>query len=162
MLYWVTGAVLLVYLLLVWFFAGWLNPPGSGVWVLRIGLWLIGLLGAAFTAWWIHRQKASEDLSAAPSGATTEVDLLVRDAIRKLKSSTMGRGATLRNLPLIFVAGDPGSAKTTTIIHSALDPELLAGQVYQESTVVPTRVANFWYTRQAVFVDGGGGLFSQP
>jgi len=162
MLYWVTGAVLLVYLLLVWFFAGWLNPPGSGVWVLRVGLWLIGLLGAAFTAWWIHRQKASEDLSAAPSGATMEVDLLVRDAIRKLKSSTMGRGATLRNLPLIFVAGDPGSAKTTTIIHSALDPELLAGQVYQESTVVPTRVANFWYTRQAVFVDGGGGLFSQP
>jgi type VI secretion system protein ImpL len=74
----------------------------------------------------------------------------------------MGRGATLRNLPLIFVAGDPGSAKTTTILHSALDPELLAGQVYQESTIVPTRVANFWYTRQAVFVDGGGGLFSQP
>ncbi len=164
MLYAVTGAVLLVYLVLVWFFAGWLNPPGSGVWVLRIGLWFIGLIGAGFTAWWIHRQKAAEgsDASAAPSGATTEVDLLVRDAIRKLKASPMGRGATLRNLPLIFVAGDPGSAKTTTIIHSALDPELLAGQVYQESTVVPTRVANFWYTRQAVFVDGGGGLFSQP
>jgi type VI secretion system protein ImpL len=164
MLYWVTGAVLLVYLLLVWFFAGWLNPPGSGVWVLRIGLWLIGLLGAGFTVWWVRRQKAAEgsDLSAAPSGATTEVDILVRDAIRKLKASPMGRGATLRNLPLIFIAGDPGSAKTTTILHSALDPELLAGQVYQESAVVPTRVANFWYTRQAVFVDGGGGLFSQP
>jgi type VI secretion system protein ImpL len=164
MLYWVTGAVLLVYLLLVWFFAGWLNPPGSGVWVLRIGLWLIGLMGGGFTIWWIRRQKAAEgsDLSAAPSGATTEVDILVRDAIRKLKASPMGRGATLRNLPLIFLAGDSGSAKTTSILHSALDPELLAGQVYQESTVVPTRVANFWYTRQAVFVDGGGGLFSQP
>jgi type VI secretion system protein ImpL len=164
MLYWVTGAVLLVYLLLVWFFAGWLNPPGSGVWVLRIGLWLIGLLGAGFTVWWIRRQKTDEssEITNAPSGATTEVDLLVRDAIRKLKASPMGRGATLRNLPLIFVAGDPSSAKTTTILHSALDPELLAGQVYQESTVVPTRVANFWYTRQAVFVDGGGGLFSQP
>ncbi len=164
MLYWVTGAVLLVYLLLVWFFAGWLNPPGAGVWVLRIGLWLIGLLGAAFTVWWIRRQKAADgsDSTALPAGATTEVDLLVRDAIRKLKSSPMGRGATLRNLPLIFIAGDSSSAKTTTVIHSALDPELLAGQVYQESTVVPTRVANFWYTRQAVFVDGGGGLFSQP
>jgi type VI secretion system protein ImpL len=164
MLYWVTGAVLLVYLLLVWFFAGWLNPPGSGVWVLRIGLWLIGLMGAGFTVWWVRRQRGAEgsDLSAAPSGATTEVDILVRDAIRKLKASPMGRGATLRNLPLIFIAGDPGSAKTTTILHSALDPELLAGQVYQENTVVPTRVANFWYTRQAVFVDGGGGLFSQP
>jgi type VI secretion system protein ImpL len=165
MLYVVTGAVLLVYLLLVWFFAGWLNPPGSGVWVLRIGLWLIGLLGAGFTVWWLHRQaKEAEgsDTTGAPAGATTEVDLLVRDAIRKLKSSPMGRGASLRNLPLIFLVGDSASAKTTTIIHSALDPELLAGQVYQESAVVPTRVANFWYTRQAVFVDGGGGLFSQP
>ncbi len=164
MLYWVTGAVLLVYLVLVWFFAGWMNPPGSGVWVLRIGLWLLGLLGAGFTVWWLRRQKAAEgsDSTGFISGATTEVDLIVRDAVRKLKSSSMGRGASLRNLPLIFLVGDPGSAKTTTIIHSALDPELLAGHVYQDNTVVPTRIANFWYTRQAVFVDGGGGLFSQP
>jgi type VI secretion system protein ImpL len=165
MLYWVTAAVLLVYLVLVWFFAGWLNPPGSGVWVLRIGLWLLGLLGAAFTVWWLRRQaKAAEgsEAVAAPSAATTEVDLLVRDAVRKLKSSPMGRGASLRNLPLIFLVGDSGSAKTTTIIHSALDAELLAGHVYQDNNVVPTRLANFWYTRQAVFVDGGGGLYSQP
>ncbi len=165
MLYWVTGAVLLVYLVLVWFFAGWLNPPGSGVWVLRVGLWLLGLLGAGFTVWWFRRQANAAEGSESTgfvSGPTTEVDLLVRDAIRKLKSSSMGRGASLRNLPLIFLVGDPGSAKTTTIIHSALDPELLAGHVYQDNMVVPTRVANFWYTRQAVFVDGGGGLFSQP
>ncbi len=163
MLYWVTGAVLLVYLLLVWFFAGWINPPGSGVWVLRVGLWLIGLLGAAFTVWWFRRQKTAEgDSTELPAGATTEVDLLVRDAVRKLKNSPMGRAASLRNLPLIFLVGDPASAKTTTIIHSALDPELLAGQVYQDNAILPTRVANFWYTRQAVFVDGGGGLFSQP
>jgi type VI secretion system protein ImpL len=164
MLYWVTGAVLLVYLVLVWFFAGWMNPPGSGVWVLRIGLWLLGLLGAGFTVWWVRRQKAEEgtDSTGFISGAATEVDLIVRDAVRKLKNSPMSRGASLRNLPLIFLVGDPGSAKTTTIIHSALDPELLAGHVYQDNTVVPTRIANFWYTRQAVFVDGGGGLFSQP
>ena len=164
MLYWVTGAVLLVYLLLVWFFAGWLNPPGSGVWVLRIGLWLIGLLGAGFTVWWLRRRSgdSSPDAAAVPSAGGTEVDILVRDAIRKLKSSPMGRGASLANLPLIFLIGDSSSAKTTTVIHSALDPELLAGQVYQDNAVLPTRVANFWYTRQAVFVDGGGGLFSQP
>jgi type VI secretion system protein ImpL len=164
MLYWVTAAVLLVYLVLVWFFAGWLNPPGSGIWVLRIGLWLIGLLGAGFTVWWLRRRAAEEEGGDAASagGEPSEVDLLVRDAVRKLKSSTMGKGASLKNLPLIFLVGDAGSAKTNTIIHSALDPELLAGQVYQDNTVLPTRVANFWYTRQAVFLDGGGGLFSQP
>ncbi len=165
MLYWVPGAVLLVYLVLVWFFAGWLNPSGSGIWVLRVGLWLIGLLAAGLPVWWLSRKAAAEEGASdasMPAGATTEVDLLVRDAVRKLKSSTMGRGASLKNLPLIFLVGDPASAKTTTIIHSALDPELLAGQVYQDNAVLPTRVANFWYTRQAVFLDGGGSLFSQP
>jgi len=164
MVYWATGGVLLVYLVLVWFIGTWVNPPGSGIWFLRIGLWLIGLFGAGFAAWWFHRQKALEgsDATLMPAAATGEVDLLVRDAVRRLKSSAMGRGASLGNLPLIFLVGDPGSAKTTTIIHSALDPELLAGHVYQDNTVVPTRIANFWYTRQAVFVDGGGSVFSQP
>ena len=165
MLYWVTAAALLVYMVLVWFFAGWINPPGSGIWVLRAGLWTLGLMGSGFVVWWFRRQaKAAEAAEgiAVSSAATTEVDLLVRDAVRKLKSSPMGRGTSLRNLPLIFLVGDPGSAKTTTILHSALDPELLAGHVYQDNNVVATRVANFWYTRQAVFVDGGGNLFSQP
>src|SRR5580700_10572688 len=52
MVYWVTGGVLLVYLVLVWFIGTWANPPGSGIWILRIGLWLIGLLGAGFAVWW--------------------------------------------------------------------------------------------------------------
>ncbi len=164
MVYWVTGGVLLVYLVLVWFIGTWANPPGAGIWILRAGLWLIGSIGAGFAAWWFRRQQTAEDPDTGftPSAGAGEVDLLVRDAVRRLKRSAMGRGASLGNLPLIFLVGDPGSAKTTTIIHSALDPELLAGHVYQDSTVVPTRIANFWYTRQAVFVDGGGPMFSQP
>jgi type VI secretion system protein ImpL len=78
-----------------------------------------------------------------------------------LKSSTLGRGANLGNLPLVFLLGDSGSTKTTTIIHSALDPELLAGQVYQDNNIVATRVANIWYTRQAIFVDPAGGLLAE-
>lgn len=164
MVYWATGGVLLVYLVLVWFLGTWLNPPGSGIWFLRAGLWLIGFFGAGFAAWWFHRRRVEQgpDTASLPTAAAGEVDLLVRDAVRRLKGSAMGRGASLGNLPLIFLIGDPGSAKTTTMIHSALDPELLAGHVYQDNTVVPTRIANFWYTRQAVFVDGGGGVFSQP
>src|ERR1700752_192555 len=164
MVYWITVAVLLIYLVLAWFLGTWANPPGAGIWVLRIGLWLLGLLGAGFSVWWFRRQaKASgSDFTPMPAAATGEVDLLVRDAVRRLKSSPLGRGASFGNLPLIFLMGDPGSAKTTTIIHSALDPELLAGHVYQDTSVVPTRIANFWYTRQAVFVDAAGALFSQP
>lgn len=163
MVYWITAAILLIYLVLAWFIGTWAHPPGAGIWVLRVGLWLLGLIGAGFSVWWFRRQaKASGADASMPAGATSEVDLLVRDAVRRLKSSSLGRGASLGNLPLIFLVGDSGSAKTTTIIHSALDPELLAGHAYQDNNVVPTRVANFWYTRQAVFVDTAGGLFSQP
>ena len=82
----------------------------------------------------------------------------MREAIRRLKDSTLGRGASLGTLPLVFLLGDSGSTKTTIIIHSALDPELLAGQVYQDNNMLPTRVANIWYTRQAIFVDPAGNL----
>ena len=57
--------------------------------------------------------------------------------------------------------GDPGSTKTTVIIHSALDPELLAGQVYRDSDVLPTTSANIWYTREAIFVDPAGSLMGE-
>ena len=166
MAYAVICAVLLVYLVLGWFIGSWVNPPGAGIWVLRVGLWLIGLLGAGFVMWWFYRrnQTAADNTDTAnvPAGAANEVDLLVREAMRRLKNSPQGRGASFGNLPLFFLVGDPGSAKTTTVIHSALDAELLAGQVYQDSAVLPTRIVNFWYTRQAVFVDPGGGIFSQP
>jgi type VI secretion system protein ImpL len=165
MAYLIITAVLLVYMVLAWFVGTFVNPPGSGVWVLRIGLWVLGLIGAGVSFWFVHRKKKQEEEGGGaelPSAATTELDLLVRDAVRRLKSSSLGRGASLGNLPLIFLVGDSGSAKTTTIIHSALDPELLAGQVYQDSNILPTRIANFWYTRQAVFVDAAGSIFSQP
>ncbi len=42
--------------------------------------------------------------------------------------------------------------------QSGLDAELLAGQVYQESSIVPTRVANLWFARKTVFVEAGGPL----
>ena len=44
------------------------------------------------------------------------------------------------------------------MIHSGLEPELIAGQVYQEANVVPTRAANLWFARRSIFVEAGGKL----
>lgn len=163
--YWVTGGILLVYLVLVWFLATWLHLHGSDVWILRGGLALIGLLGAA-SFLWFHRKAKARQPEGGPDGSegseTKDIDLLVHEAVRRLKSSTLGRGASLGNLPLIFLVGESGSTKTTTVIHSALDPELLAGHVYQDNNVLATRVANVWYSRAAIFVDPAGSLLSQP
>ena len=162
LVYLVTGVILLVYLVLVWFLGTWMHPPGAGIWILRGGLGLIGLIAAGSFLWFYRKSKAEESGSDnASAKAADDLDVLVHEAIRRLKSSTLGRGANLGNLPLVFLLGDSGSTKTTTIIHSALDPELLAGQVYQDNNIVATRVANIWYTRQAIFVDPAGGLLAE-
>ena len=159
--YWVTGGILLAYLVLVWFIGTWLNLQGSHLWILRGGLAFLGLVGAG-TFLWFHRKKNAATSGASDSSGTAEIDLLVHDAVRRLKSSTLGRGATLGKLPVVFLLGDSGSTKTTTIIHSALDPELLSGHVYQDNNILPTRISNIWYTRQAIFVDPAGDLLGQP
>jgi|HubBroStandDraft_1064217.scaffolds.fasta_scaffold00004_119 type VI secretion system protein ImpL len=164
-MYWVvTGIVLLIYLVLVWFLGTWLPLRGNDVWILRIGLAVLGVIAAGVTVWFLHKKKVSEsEAEETGEGASesNDLDLLVREAIRRLKKSTLGRGVNLGSLPLVFVLGDSGSTKTTTIIHSALDPELLAGQVYRDNEVLPTDAANIWYTRQAIFVDPAGSVMSQ-
>jgi type VI secretion system protein ImpL len=163
-MYWVTAVILLIYLVLVYLLGRWLPLHGSDVWILRGVLALLGLIGAG-VAFWIQykmkkaREAAGEDESQA--GATDDLDSLVREAIRRLKQSTLGRGSNLGSLPLVYVLGDSGSTKTTIILNSALDPELLAGQVYRDNVVLPTSAANLWYTRQAIFVDPAGAMMSE-
>jgi type VI secretion system protein ImpL len=164
MLYWVTTLVLLVYLVLVWLLGRWLPVHGSDVWILRGVLALLGIIGAAVAYFYVHQVEKAKDSSgeddSQPSG-TEDLDVLVREAVRRLKHSTLGRGTNLSSLPLVFVLGDSGSTKTTALIHSALDPELLAGQVYRDNEVLPTSAANIWYTRQAIFVDPSGSMMGQ-
>ena len=163
-MYWVTILVLLIYMVLVWLLGRFLPLHGSDIWILRGVLALLGLIGAGVVLWYQHSvRKANEpppEDGSQPSG-TDDLDTVVREAIRRLKHSTLGKGTNLGSLPLMFVLGDPGSTKTTVVIHSALDPELLAGQVYRDTEVLPTSSANLWYTRQAIFVDPAGGMMGQ-
>jgi type VI secretion system protein ImpL len=163
-MYWVTILVLLIYMVLVWVCGSLLHLHGSDIWILRGVLALLGLIAAGVVLWYQHTvRKANEpppEDGSQPSG-TDDLDAVVREAIRRLKHSTLGKGTNLGSLPLVFVLGDPGSTKTTVVIHSALDPELLAGQVYRDTEVLPTSSANIWYTRQAIFVDPAGGMMGQ-
>src|SRR5689334_18646017 len=107
-------------------------PAGTKRWVLIGVLWLLGLIAAAVVVWFLSRrekQTAEADTGAPESG---EIDALVREAEGKLAAARSGK---IGSLPAIFLIGEPGSTKTSTVVHSGLDPELLAGQVYQENTV---------------------------
>ena len=164
MVYLLTGLFLAVYLVLVWFLGQWLHLAGADLLILRMGLALIGLLSAIFFLWFYRKIKTQKAGTEEPAAATdgSEINAIVGEANRRLKNSAVAAGARLENLPLIFVLGESASTKTTTVIHSGLDPELLSGHVYQDNQVLPTRVLNVWYSRQAVLVDPSGALMTQP
>jgi len=163
-MYGVIGLILLIYLTLVYFLGRWLPLHGNDVWILRGALALLGLIGAAVAFWYQYKVKKAREASGeegAEGSSTDDLDALVREAIGRLKRSTLGRGSDLSSLPIVFVLGDSGATKTSVVIHSALDPELLAGQVYRDNEVLPTSAANLWYTRQAIFVDPAGAIMGQ-
>ncbi len=146
--------VLIVWLVLCWFIGTWLHLHGSNLWLLRIGLAVLGLAGFAGYLWLHYRSNSSG------GGAHDEVDLLLHEANARLQASSLGSAATVTNLPAIFLLGDSGTAKTSTVLQSGLEPELLAGQVYQGDAVAPTRSLNLWFARQWLLIDPAGGLLA--
>ena len=163
-IYLVTGLALLVYLVVVWFLGSLaLHLQGSNLWIWRIGLSVIGMAAAGVFLWFKRKERraAGGEASGDAAGqAHEEIDALIRDAEAKLAGARIEGGAKLGNLPAIFLIGDAGSTKTSTMLHSGLEPELIAGQVFQDTAVVPTRSANIWFARRTIFAEAGGRLMA--
>jgi len=103
------------------------------------------------------RAAAASAEDAAPGG--DEISLLIREAETRLAGAKI-EGARVSTLPVYLLIGDSGCAKTCTMTHSGLEPELLAGQVYQAGNITSTRTANIWFSRRSVFLEAGGKLLS--
>jgi type VI secretion system protein ImpL len=67
--------------------------------------------------------------------------------------------ATVSKLPLFLMGGTEGAGKTSTFLKSGLEPDLLAGQVFRDGNVVPTRLANIWFAEDCLFTELSGTLF---
>jgi type VI secretion system protein ImpL len=106
-----------------------------------------------------HRKKKEKELGEDPadSAARDELNLLINEANRKLRESQQG-AKTLEHLPLIYILGDQGAAKTTLVQQSGLEPELLAGTGTTESDQTPTPILNLWYTRLAALLELGPSI----
>jgi type VI secretion system protein ImpL len=158
--YVIAAVAFLVWLILAWFLGSWLHLQGSSLWVLRIALAVIGAIALAALIWWFilkDRESAQESAQEAGAGGD-EIEVLIREAEKRLQSSQLGKAARIGTLPVILLLGESGSAKTSVVLRSGLEPELLAGQAVQDNAPVPTRVANLWYTRQFIFAEAGGSL----
>ncbi len=163
MKYYVASAGALIgYLVLAWVTgAMMLHLEGTRLYWFWGILGMIGITGWVVWTLLVERVKRSQEPAAdGAAGGGDEVDTLVREAEARLAASSSARGAKLSSLPVVFVLGAPGSTKTTTLLNSGLDAELLAGQVYQDANVVSTRSVNVWFARQMVFVEAGGRLLT--
>ena len=163
--YLIAALVLIGWLVLAWFIPSWLHLQGSSVWILRSALAFIGIAAFALVVWWFSGQgQGARAGNACRRRGGDEIDLLIREAETRLQASKLGRSARLGNLPLFLVMGESGSAKTSVVLHSGLEPELLAGQAVQgqDKSPVPTRAANLWFTRQCIFAEAGGSMLQEP
>ncbi len=149
-------AVLVVAGLLAFGGAALLHLHGVSLIVFVAVMLLLGI-AAAVLILILHfraRKRQGLDGDASVGGATADLDLLLNDANRKLRASQQG-AKTLDLLPVLYVVGEQGAAKTTQILRSGLDSELLAGTVPREGEVAPTPVVNVWFTRQSAIVEAG-------
>ncbi len=146
------------------FFIGYLaSDKGWDRLILRIGLSLIVIAaGAAFL--WFKSGKVAPATPApkAPAKASDELEAALREAESKLAGARIEGGGRFDDLPVIFLVGSPGSTKTSSLINSGIEPELLSGQVYQEGHVSPTRLINLWLGAKSIFVEVGSKLFDDP
>ena len=156
--------VLLVAGLLAYAAGTFLHLHGTPLMVLVALIVLAGLI-AAVAIVVIHyrarkRQAANGELPGG--GSDSEIDVLLNDANRKLRNAKQQGGKPLDGLSLLYLLGEAGSAKTSLVLRSGLDPELIAGSAPREGDVSPTAVLNLWFTRQAAILEAGEAVRQTP
>ena len=153
----ITGVVLTLYAVAIWFLGSALGHTASDRWILRGSLWVLGLITGGTIAVWLLKRSAPAKTGVDDSA---EIDAAFGSLRAKLSASALGGRSKLGRLPLVLLVGPEGSAKTTTVIKSGLDAELLAGEVFRGDAVTPTRGLNAWISQGTIFVEAGGRLFS--
>ena len=158
LLYVLAAVALLVSLLLAWVVGFIAALGGAALLVVQVVLILLGIAGAVWLVWLARKRE----LGGGSTPQATALDDLLREANRKIAASRRPGAKTLAGLPMLYVLGDLNSSKTTAVLKSGLEPELLAGQIYQDKDIVPTPLANIWYTEKAVIVEAGAAFRQNP
>lgn len=153
--------ILIVSVVLAIFVPPLLGLAGVALLVLRILLILLGAVAAGIILFFYFRDKKRDAATKNIVGGT-DLDTLLREAEKHLATAQRGGARTLDTLPLLYILGDANAAKTTSVLKSGFDPELLAGQVYRDQDVVATPVVNIWFAHESVFVEVGDAVRKAP
>lgn len=167
---------LFLYVCLVWVGAGLLKDGPEirtfGLFWTAVGL--IALIAWIIFSWawgWFRVAKARSNAKpkvspkAAPPVVMNEDDAallaLIQEAKNSLtKSATSARQTRFSDLPVYLLVGPEGVGKTSSFVNSGVDPVCLSGQPAGAGQTIPTRVANIWLAKNALFIELGGRAFS--
>lgn len=168
--------ILLLYSALVWVWSAYQyrgeQIVQKGLFGTAIGIGTVLALLLLERAWigyqtWRARQAKLPPRPKTPVAAIHEDDralaALWEEARRNLAASPEfgrhGRGLEFSHLPLILVVGPSSAGKSSTLLNSGMDPQLLAGQTRGDHHVTATRVANIFLSKNALFVEIGGRIW---
>ena len=131
--------------------------------MLRGGLTVLGLISAALIVWFF-RDRTPAAPPTAEGRLAAEVEQVLIAARTQLAMAKAGstKDARFAKLPVVLVLGPQGSTKTTAIVRSGLEPELLAGEAIRGETVAPTKTANVWFAQGTVIAEAGSAVLALP
>ena len=159
---WIIAVVVLLLYVTAAIVAGrLLNLGGTDLWVFRGGLTLLGLISAALIVWFF-RDRTPAGPATPEARLAAEVDQLFAAAQTQLSAAKPGsmKDARFAKLPVVLVLGPQGSTKTTVVVRSGLEPELLAGEATRGDTVAPTKSANVWFGHGTIFAEAGSAVLT--
>jgi type VI secretion system protein ImpL len=155
----VTAIVLMLYLALAWLAGSYIGESGSRVWVLRVGLSLIGFVAAAIFLWFDRRLKIDRLMQGPNAPFFSELDALLNHAANRLRQRT---GRSLASFPIVYVTGESNTAKTSILEHCGAQPELLAGEPERDGQIAATPAVNIWLAGTTLLIEAGGRLANDP
>ncbi len=153
--------IMILSVLFAWLAGPLLGVAGTALLTLRILLVLLGAVAAGVILF-LHFREKRRDAATRNMPGGSDLHTLLHDAERHLATAQQSGPKSLDSLPLLYVLGEANSAKTTAVIKSGFDPELLAGQVYRDQDIIATPVVNLWYAQACVFVEAGDAVRKAP
>ena len=157
----IAGAVLLAYIVAAIVVGVLLGLHGADAWVLRGGLTILGVASAALILWFFGDRTPTAP-QTAEARLAAEIDQLFSAARTQLASAKAAgtKDARFATMPAVLLLGPEGSTKTTAVLRSGLEPELIAGEATQGDAVVPTKTANLWLAQGTLFAEAGSAVFA--
>ena len=152
------GTTTVTFIATGWVLGALLNLTGASLWILRIGLSLLGA-AAGYLVYRLFSGGADEQADGAAEKAgkdvQDEVDQIFSEARRRLSAAGVDTGKVEKR-PVVLLLGPRGATKTSLVEEGGVEAELLAGEVRRGDQIAPTGAANVWLAGDMLLVEAGG------